>query len=262
MKTIKSKKTVSKAKASVSKKMTAADMKNAVKHHSYLIVLLAVFAGFSLYSIFSFFGSTGNYINGLYGSVLHEGELEVVEEVISYDVFTDVASDSIHAVAIEKLRDFGVFGGYNDGSFKPDKIITRSEVLSILTTAIDVDFAGASLGNCFGDVKNEWFSVAVCYAKKQGWVTGKNENFGPREAVGYSEALKTTVLAFGFPVATNIEVEPVPGVSIDAWYAPYFKTALDYGLIDVDFNFDSTNKLTRAEFAEFVYRAMKVKKLF
>lgn len=244
------------------KKISTVETKSAGKNHLYLVGLLAVFAGFSLYSIFSFFGSTENYINGLYGSVLNAGELEVVEEVVSYDVFSDVKAGSVHAVAIGKLRDLGVFGGYNDGSFKPDKVISRSEVLSILTTAIDVDFAGASFGNCFGDVKNEWFSVAVCYAKKQGWVTGKNGNFGPKESVGYSEALKTTIIAFGFPVEGKVEVEPIAGVEVSAWYAPYFKTAVEYGLIDFDFNFEPDHKLTRAEFAELTYRAMKVKKLF
>ncbi|MDD3861460.1 MAG: S-layer homology domain-containing protein [Candidatus Gracilibacteria bacterium] len=235
-----------------------------LKNNLFFGGLMAFFAGFSLYAVFSFFVSTGSYIDERYASVLHEGEGSQVEEVdLSYDVFIDVKSNMPNAFAIEKLRDLGIFGGYKDGSFKPNKIITRAEILSVLTTAMDVDFAGSSFGDCFTDVKNEWFAVPVCYAKKQGWVSGLDDgSFGPRGSVKYPEALKTIIMAFEFEVPAKVEVDPISGVKIDDWSAPYFKSAIDYGLIDHDFVLDNSYKLTRGDFAELVYRSMKVKKLF
>ena len=238
-----------------------------MKSHAYLLGLIAAFAGFSLYAVFSFSGSTSNYINGRYASVLNseDGVTEVTEvaEDVSYEIFSDVKSNAPHAVAIEKLRDLGVFGGYKDGTFKPNKVASRAETLSVLETAVDIDFAGASYGNCFTDVKNEWFAVPVCYAKNQGWVGGlSNGSFRPSDGVNYPEALKTTITIFGFEVAASVDVEPLTGVKVTAWYAPYFETAINYGLIDANFVFKGEHQLTRAELAELVYQAMKAKKLF
>jgi hypothetical protein len=251
-------------KTAKSKKQIPKDIRNSMKSNAYLLGLVAVFAGFSLYAVFSFSGSTSNYINGKYASVLNAGDgMATVTEDLSYEVFSDVRSSTPHAVAIEKLRDLGVFGGYPDGTFKPDKVATRAETLSVLATAVDVDFAGASYGNCFTDIKNEWFAVPVCYAKKQGWVNGlKDGRFLPNEGVNYPEALKTTITVFGFEVPAKVEVEPITGVKVTAWYAPYFQTAINYGLIDADFVFNGSHQLTRGEFAELVYQAMKAKKLF
>ena len=106
-------------------------------------------------------------------------------------------------------------------------------------------------------------SVPVCYAKKQGWVSGlKDGSFKPNEGIGYPEALKTVIIIFGFEVPYKVEIDPMTGVEATAWYAPYFKTAIDYGLIDADFLFEADYQLTRADFAELVYQAMKAKKMF
>lgn len=239
-----------------------AGMRAVMKSHGYFLGLIAVFAGFSLYAVFSFAGSTNNYIKGMYASVLNEAEEQVVAET-SYQIFTDVKSDAPHSVAIEKLRDLGIFGGYADGTFRPDKLVTRAETLAVLETVADIDFAGASYGDCFKDVKNEWFAVPVCYAKKQGWVSGmKDGSFKPNEGVQYPEALKTTITILGFEVSAKVDFDPMTGVKASAWYAPYFKTAIDYGMIDANFVFDARYQLTRAEFAEVVYSAMKAKKMF
>lgn len=267
MKTSKSTKQTSakkKTTKAMPKEMSASEMRNAMKSHAYLLGLVALVAGFSLYAVFSFSGSTSNFINWKYASVMNADDgMATVPTDDSYEVFSDVKSSDVHAVAIEKLKDLGVFGGYPDGSFKPDKVATRAETLAVLATAVDTDFAGASYGNCFTDVKNEWFAVPVCYAKKQGWVSGlKNGSFGPNEGVKYPEALKTVVTVFGFSVPNKVEVAPMTGVEITAWYAPYFSTAIQYGLINADFVFDPGHQVTRAEFAELVYQAMKAKKMF
>jgi hypothetical protein len=156
----------------------------------------------------------------------------------------------------------GVLGGYADGSFKPEKLLTRADLLVIAESAMDIDFAGASYGNCFKDVKNEYFGVPVCYAFKQGWVKGlKDGRFGPNDAVRYPEVLKVVVTVFGFVSPEKVDVAPLTGVKVTDWYAPAFKAALDYGLIDGDFAFNPNYLLTRADFAEVIYRAVKAKGL-
>ena len=243
------------------KRFAEGEIKAVVREHGFFLGLLVIFAGFSLYAVFSFAGSTNNYINGMYVSVLGEGEEQAVSA--PYEIFIDFKSDAPHAVAIEKLRDLGVLGGYADGTFKPDKLITRGEAVAVLETAVDIDFSGASYGDCFKDVKNEWFAVPVCYAKNQGWVSGmKNGNFKPNEGVKYPEVLKVAITVFGFEVPAKVEIDPIDGVKVTDWYAPYFKTAIDYGIIGAGFVFDSKHQLTRAEFAELTYQIMKAKRMF
>ncbi|MFA6917541.1 MAG: S-layer homology domain-containing protein [Candidatus Gracilibacteria bacterium] len=237
-------------------------MKAVMHEHGYFMGLLAVFVAFSLYAVVSFSASTNNYINGMYASVLGNSEVQPVEEYTAYEIFIDLKSDAPHAVAIEKLRDLGVLGGYTDGTFKPDKLVTRGEAVAVLETAADIDFSGASYGDCFKDVKNEWFAVPVCYAKNQGWVSGlKNGNFKPAEGVKYPEILKVAITVFGFEVPAKVDFDPIGGVKFTDWSAPYFKTAVDYGIIGADFVFDSKHQMTRAEFAELVYQIMKAKRM-
>jgi hypothetical protein len=237
------------------------DLKKTLSTHGSFLALIAVFAGFSLYAVVSFAGSTSNYIQGMYASVIDANQ-EVVVADSSYEVFSDLKSNAPHAVAIERLKKLGIFGGYTDGSFKPDKLLTRAELLTVTASAMDIDFSGASYGNCFKDVKNEYFAVPVCYAFKQGWVKGlKDGRFGPNDSVRYPEVLKVVVSVFGFVGPDKVEVEPLTGVKVTAWYAPTFKAAIDYGLIDGNFVFNPNYALTRADFAEVIYRAVKAKGL-
>lgn len=266
--TLKKTKTVAKKNTAtvsntVSVPAAANDLKGMVKTHWHFMSLIVLFAGFSLYAIVSFSGSTNNYIKGMYASVVGSDQAAISETPAAYAIFSDVKSDAPNAVAIEKLRDLGVFGGYKDGTFKPGNFITRAETFAVTATAADIDFAGASYGDCFKDVKNEWFAVPVCYAKKQGWVAGYADgSFKPSEEVGYPEVLKSVISIFGFEVPKTVATAPMTGVSEKAWFAPYFKVAIDFGIIDGDFVFDPTYKLTRADFSEVVYRAMKARGLF
>ena len=46
--------------------------------------------------------------------------------------FPDVSTDSMNLKAIEHLKEKGYMIGYDDGTFKPEKIVTRAEFIKIL----------------------------------------------------------------------------------------------------------------------------------
>ena len=48
--------------------------------------------------------------------------------------FSDV-SDSYTATAVEALRLMGVLDGYGDGTFRPDKNVTRAELMAMINRA-------------------------------------------------------------------------------------------------------------------------------
>mgnify|MGYP002515637673 CR=1 FL=1 len=67
--------------------------------------------------------------------------------------FADVAAESSYNTAIEVGVDLGLFKGYEDGTFKPDKAVTRAEFVKMIVElfdipAADADFADVSENDC------------------------------------------------------------------------------------------------------------------
>ncbi|MCG7336528.1 S-layer homology domain-containing protein [Sporosarcina sp. ACRSM] len=55
-----------------------------------------------------------------------------VAPVVSAKEFNDVKADHTHKPAIDALSDAGVISGYQDGTFKPGKTLTRSDVVKLM----------------------------------------------------------------------------------------------------------------------------------
>jgi len=249
------------------------------KDFSFLVILL-LFCGVSLYAISSFFFSTNSYLKNMYASVVSSDDASqgVVPDICKpctdapecaefckvepYEIFRDVLSNDPIAVPIEKLKDAGVIKGYDDGSFKPEVKITRAEALVILTNVIDADFGGKTYSNCFNDVREDWFAVYVCYAKEQGLISGYPDGtYQPNSNVKKVEALKMLLTALKYEIPTKLEAKPFDDVEVDAWFAPYAYVGKDKGIVHDVPLFDATYELTRGDYAQMVYNAMKAKDL-
>ncbi|MFH1218518.1 MAG: S-layer homology domain-containing protein [Candidatus Peregrinibacteria bacterium] len=231
-------------------------MANKNSTHGHFLAILLLFAGFSLYAISSFFGSTNDYIDNMYVSVVDEGmvALDMSEEV---GLFTDVLTGHLNAEAIGTLYDAGIVGGYDDGSFRPDNTINRAELLTVVTNAVDADFSGMALGNCFTDVHDEWFAVFICYAKDRGWVKGYNDgSYGPGRTISKAEAIKIVMEAFNVAECLPVTQKPYEDVEVDAWFAPYACAAKRDGLVASAGLFNADRNITRAEFVQVVYNLM------
>lgn len=168
--------------------------------------------------------------------------------------FSDVPETHPHYEAIKFLRQFDIVDGFEDGTFKPDMEVKRSEISKLLYQASwnsvgefwQDDF---SPKNCFPDVKEEWFSESVCALKSKNWISGHPDgNFRPELTVNYAEALKMIFLSQG------IEVEA--GESA-VWYAPYTTRAVVLGVFLPETD-DFGKRLTRGEISELLYRTLKV----
>ncbi|MNI04748.1 Cellulosome-anchoring protein precursor [compost metagenome] len=98
---------------------------------------------------------------------------------------------------IEKLASAGVLVGYGDGTFKPDKTISREEMVLILSRIVDLDKVNkvASKGN-FTDMASasSYAANQIKDAAEAGIISGKNEGvFDPQGKATRAEAL-TVVL--------------------------------------------------------------------
>ncbi|PIC98131.1 MULTISPECIES: S-layer homology domain-containing protein [unclassified Sporosarcina] len=69
------------------------------------------------------------YLTGIASAAL---VASVVAPVVTAADFTDVAENNSHKDAIEALSKAGVISGYPDGSFKPNKTLTRSDVVKLM----------------------------------------------------------------------------------------------------------------------------------
>lgn len=164
--------------------------------------------------------------------------------------FTDVGEVTQYQEAIEYLTDQGIVDGYADGSFQPDRILNRAELLKILIEAKgEKDLDEEKYRNCFSDVGEQWFAVYVCHAKEIGIVGGYSDgSFRPEQQVNFVEAAKMMVGVFELETADEGEV----------WYELYVKALTENKKVPrsiVAFDQD----LRRGEMAEMVWRVTEQK---
>ncbi|MGE5702595.1 MAG: S-layer homology domain-containing protein [Clostridia bacterium] len=141
--------------------------------------------------------------------------------------FSDIANNSEKA-AILKLNYAGVLKGYTDGTFKPDKEVTRAEFAKIAVLAMGYTEEQAKLvqgETIFKDLPaNHWASGYINLAVSQGIIKGYPDGtFKPNNTVKVAEAL--TVYVQGL----KINVKPS---ATSQWYTPYLLEANKVDLYD------------------------------
>ncbi len=116
--------------------------------------------------------------------------------------FTDVEDGSAVAEATHVLSDLGILFGYEDGSFGPDKTITRAELVAVANRLQGLSDAAKAAGGvtAYTDVPaDEWYAGDVNLATQMGVIAGDgNGLFRPNDPVKYEEAVKMIVAALGY----------------------------------------------------------------
>ncbi|WP_248480937.1 S-layer homology domain-containing protein [Tepidibacter aestuarii] len=112
-----------------------------------------------------------------------------------------------YETAVERLSGLNVLNGYEDGTFKPEKTITRAEFAAVVVRSLGLDdSAKASMGATgFGDVPaNHWASGYINIASGLKVINGKAEGvFDPEAPVKYEEAVTMIVRALGYEPAAK-----------------------------------------------------------
>lgn len=112
-------------------------------------------------------------------------------------VFSDVPESHPNDPAITFLKDKGVVKGYADGSFKPDRTITRAEFVKILIALRDPSDNDACKPP--SDVtRKDWFYAPVCLAMQEKIVLGAKDGlFHPGDNVTLADASVMLARAYG-----------------------------------------------------------------
>jgi hypothetical protein len=96
--------------------------------------------------------------------------------------FTDVKENDWHADYVATIVKLGVAGGYDDGTFKPNKEITRAEMAVILSNIVDVEVEETEIEALLGQYKDveaipAWATEAIAKVAKAKIMQGVNDNF-------------------------------------------------------------------------------------
>ena len=102
--------------------------------------------------------------------------------------FSDVAITNWYNNAVSTLYNAGVLSGYPDGTFRPDRPITRAEFAAIAAKFSQVVYNG---GNSFADTpESHWAARFISLAENQGWVNGYPDGtFKPDQRITRAEAI-------------------------------------------------------------------------
>lgn len=103
--------------------------------------------------------------------------------------------------AIEQWAEYGVLNGYEDGTFKPDKNMTRAEFAKVLNVTINYQKTGTA---AFTDVTEaDWFAEHINKLNAAGVMNGSNGLATPNANITRQEAIVMIGRAFG--IAENEE---------------------------------------------------------
>lgn len=173
--------------------------------------------------------------------------------------FWDVAKDHWAFVYIADLADRGVINGYEDGSFKPSRTVTRAEWAKIMVDAAGVHIADDAL--YFTDMSNHWANKYVNAAKN--YLTGYADgSYRPDQAATREDVTVAMVRLKGYDLS-EVDYSYLSKFndvdSVSNYAKGYVAVAVQNNLISgfEDNTFRGQDTLTRAEAATLLYRAFQ-----
>lgn len=116
--------------------------------------------------------------------------------------FEDVTGD--YEDAINTLTGLGVVTGYEDGTYRPDKVVTRAEMAKLMVQILGYGDLVAGAKSNFTDTQGHWADAYIALAAGRNIVVGDgNGKFRPDATVTYNEVLTMIVRGLGYTDDSN-----------------------------------------------------------
>ncbi|MHA6531863.1 S-layer homology domain-containing protein [Paenibacillus sp. BAC0078] len=181
--------------------------------------------------------------------------------------FTDVPSANFAKAAIDKLAVRMVVKGYDDGSFKPDNLVTRAEAATLLVKTLGI--VPSSAQTSFKDVKpGAWYAGSVSTAVQAGLFKGYTDgSFKPEQTITQQEMVAIIYQALLYGGYVHNDTGNLQQFAASAGYKVWSSNAVDAmlkeGLLKSEdaFAIQANKQTTRAESAELIYRMLRALKL-
>ena len=134
--------------------------------------------------------------------------------------FSDVSGSSWYSTAVSTLANIGVIDGYQDGTFGPQRNITRAELATILARFCDA--AGSFDKDHFNDISGSWARRYINQAAKAGLVNGYSDGtFRPNQNITRAETIVMVNRILGRSVNADTVLrgyKSFEDVPAGAWY--------------------------------------------
>ncbi len=156
------------------------------------------------------------------------------------------------------LVDRGIINGYADGTFKPDKNITRAEFVTIIVKALDL---ATSKINSFSDIESHWAKDAISIAYANGIVKGfEDGSFKPNELITREQMATIVVNAFKLE-SKQSNKQFMDQSLISPWAKESISTIVEHGIFSgyQDGTLKPKGSATRAEAVTVIKRALEKK---
>ncbi|WP_338449580.1 S-layer homology domain-containing protein [Niallia oryzisoli] len=168
-----------------------------------------------------------------------------------------------HEEAINALVEKGIISGYEDGSFQPNKVITRAEGAIMIARALGLLDGKNIPDNTFSDVgENSKAYEAIVKLADLNIVSGFGDGiFAPNEKITRGQMAKYIANAYGLELGDG--KTEFPDVAENAKLAQYVDAIADAGIASgyEDGRFGYNDQLKRGDFAKMVYNAENLKKV-
>ena len=154
---------------------------------------------------------------------------------------------------IKEIKTFNQYVvGYPDGTFGPEKNITRAEAVAMFTRLVRGKVESNSRTTRYSDANNQWYSDALNYATEKGYISGYTDGrFNPNANMTREEFAQmiSKYVAENVKKVENNTLISFKDVSDKNWSKSAIQDALERGIIKgyEDGTFKGDKDITRAE---------------
>lgn len=171
--------------------------------------------------------------------------------ISAFAAFSDMPEGEKGAV-IDRAVKNGLLTGFEDGTVRPDAPITRAQMATIMTRALNAT-TEADI-SAFGDVNvNDWYYSAMAKAVFMEAFKGDGANLNPNNNITRQEAMLVLSRIFDMPFTTmEVTTSYEDGKDISVWAKNEVSRVITEGYLEKGGKLRPLDPMTRYEFAELI----------
>lgn len=188
-------------------------------------------------------------------------------KILRVTPFVDTPVDLWAAEPIYLNVTLGLVTGYPDNSFKPDKGITRAELVTLLVRSLGITqetLDAFRTAEVFSDVAaKHWAAKYVNYGSTLKFITGYPDGtFKPNKVLSRAEGVTILARYAGLTEEAGVKEVPFPDLKPEFWANKYIVQAKAIGMLQYlsGKDFKPSDPFSRAEACEVLYRVPAVQK--
>ena len=166
---------------------------------------------------------------------------------LTYDtLFLDIDPASGYKETVIRLSRLGIIFGYEDGTFRPDGEVMRSEFATIITRMLGIDESAVKAydGTCYDVDAAHWAVHYIGYCVDNGIMELKNNSYRPDDPITNKEAICGLMRALGYNKFES--------------FSDVYNTAEQIGLLNKLEDINTDNESERIEIAQMIYNALEL----